>query len=114
MSSTSKLLKSTLFAIALLPLVLATKSAYALAVNGKEVTMHIGRIIAHNDRTGEIVIKTSNTTGRWHLNPSVAVFDEKHQNAKLYLDRIWGNAKRVKVWVAKDGEVEVLSVIEWQ
>jgi hypothetical protein len=80
-------------------------------MNGKEVTPYTGQIISHNSRTGEIVIKTENSTGHWRLSRNVVVL---HGKEHLVLSDIWQKTKQVRAYVSDDGEVERITVLEWR
>jgi hypothetical protein len=80
-------------------------------MNGKEVRPYTGQIVSHNDRTGEIVIKTENSTGHWRLHRHVTVLSGRE---RLELSDIWGKTRLVQVWVSKDGEVQRITVLEWK
>jgi hypothetical protein len=82
----------------------------ATIMNGKEVTPYIGHIVSHNERTGEIVVKTDNSTGHWKLNNHTVVFSGKD---RLTLSEVWSKTKKVRVHVSKDGEVQRITVLEW-
>ena len=83
----------------------------AIIMNGKEVTPHVGQIVSHNERTGQIVVKTDNSTGHWRLNDHCVVL---HGKERLQLSDIWGKTQKVQVWVSKDGEVQRITVLEWK
>lgn len=83
----------------------------ATIMNGKEVTPYIGHIVSHNERTGEIVVKTDNSTGHWRLSNRTVVFFGKD---RLTLSEIWSKTKEVRVYVSKDGEVQRITVLEWK
>lgn len=83
--------------------------AAQINMNGKEVRPYTGRIISHNERTGEIVLKTENSTGHWKLSHHTVVLSGKE---RLNLSDIWGKTKKVEVYVSKSGEVERISVLE--
>ena len=80
-------------------------------MNGKEVKMYVGHIVSHNERTGEIVIKTDNSTGHWRLSDHTVVLSGKE---RINLSDIWGKTKNVEVFVSKDGEVQRINVLEWK
>jgi hypothetical protein len=80
-------------------------------MNGKEVTPYTGYIVSHNERTGEIVVKTENSTGHWRLSSHVVVLSGKE---RLALPEIWRKTKTVQVYVSKDGEVQRINVLEWK
>jgi hypothetical protein len=83
----------------------------ATIMNGKEVTPHVGQIVSHNERIGQIVIKMENSTGHWRLSNHCVVLHEKE---RLQLSDIWGKTQKVQVWVSKDGEVQRITVLEWK
>lgn len=83
----------------------------ATIMNGKEVTPYIGHIVSHNERTGEIVIKTDNSAGHWRLSNHTVVFSGKD---RLTLSEVWSKTKKVRVYVSKDGEVQRITVLEWK
>jgi len=83
----------------------------ATIMNGKEVTPYIGHIVSHNERTGEIVIKTDSSTGHWRLSNHTVVLSGKD---RLILSEIWRKTKKVRVHVSKDGEVQRITVLEWK
>lgn len=80
-------------------------------MNGKEVKAYIGHIVSHNERTGEIVIKTDNSTGHWRLSHHTVVLSGRE---RLSLADIWGKTRLVRVYVSRDGEVQRISVLEWK
>lgn len=80
-------------------------------MNGKEVKSYTGHIVSHNERTGEIVVKTDDSTGHWKLSHRTVVLSGKE---RLNLTEIWGKTKTVQVFVSKDGEVQRISVLEWK
>lgn len=80
-------------------------------MNGKEVKEYVGHIVSHNSRTGEIVIKTENSTGHWRLSHHTVVFSG---NERLYLDEIWRQTRLVRVYVSRDGEIQRINVLEWK
>ena len=83
----------------------------ATIMNGKEVTPHIGHIVSHNERTGQIVVKMENSTGHWRLSDHCVVL---HGRERLQLSDIWGKTQEVQVYVSKDGEVQRITVLEWK
>jgi len=83
----------------------------ATIMNGKEVTPYIGHIVSHNERTGEIVIKTDNSTDQWRLSNHTVVLSGKK---RLTLSEIWSKTQKVRVHVSKDGEIQRISVLEWK
>jgi len=101
---------TVLIASAFLLLACIAASAQTI-MNGKEVRPYTGHIVSHNDRTGEIVVKTDNSTGHWRLNSHVVVLSGKE---RLELANIWGKTKLVQVYVSKDGEVQRINVLEWK
>lgn len=110
----SGLRKSCALIASVVVLCFAASGAYAVTMNGKEVTPYVGHIVSHNNRTGEIVVKTYNSTGHWHLHRHVTVLNEGKANERLALAEIWRNTGKVRVWVSKDGEVQRISVLEWR
>ena len=80
----------------------------ATIMNGKEVTPYVGHIVSHNERTGEIVVKTDNSTGHWRLSNHTVVFSGKE---RLTLSEVWSKTKKVRVHVSKDGEVQRITVL---
>ena len=92
----------------------AASAAYAVKMNGKEVTPYVGHIVSHNSKTGEIVVKTDDSTGHWRLHRNVTVLNEGKASERLALQDIWRNTKKVRVWVSQDGEVQRISVLEWK
>ncbi len=98
----------------MVPVVLLSVNYPVLArtiMNGKEVTPYIGHIVSHNERTGEIVVKTENSTGHWRLSRQVVVLSGRE---RLALPEIWRKTKTVRVYVSKDGEVQRINVLEWK
>ena len=85
--------------------------AGAVVMNGKEVQQHVGNIVSHNDRTGEVVIKTDSSTGHWKVSHRTAVFFGKE---RLQLSDIWGKTKKVRAHVSQDGEIQRITVLEWK
>ena len=83
----------------------------ATIMNGKEVTPYIGHIVSHNERTGEIVVKTEKSTGHWRVSNHTVVFSGKD---RLTLSEVWSKTKKVRVHVSKDGEVQRITVLEWK
>ena len=83
----------------------------ATIMNGKEVTPHVGQIVSHNERMGQIVVKMENSTGHWRLSDHCVVL---HDKERLQLSDIWGKTQKVQVWVSKDGEVQRITVLEWK
>jgi hypothetical protein len=83
----------------------------ATMMNGKEVKPYVGHIVSHNERTGEIVVKTDNSTGTWRLAAHTVVLSG---HERLTLSEIWSKTKRVKVYVSKDGEVQRIEVLAWK
>jgi hypothetical protein len=83
----------------------------ATTMNGKEVAPYVGHIVSHNERTGEIVVKTDNSTGHWRLSDHTVVFSGKE---RLTLSEVWSKTKKVRVHVSKDGEVQRITVLEWK
>jgi hypothetical protein len=83
----------------------------ATIMNGKEVTPYIGHIVSHNERMGEIVVKTDNSTGHWRLSNHTVVLSGKD---RLTLSEVWSKTKEVRVHVSKDGEVQRITVLEWK
>jgi hypothetical protein len=107
--------RKTAFFIALgLILTLTASVAMAVKMNGKEVTPYVGHIVSHNNKTGEIVVKTDNSTGHWRLHRNATVLNEGKASERLNLADIWHNTKKVRVWVTGDGEVMRISVLEWK
>ena len=100
--------------IFVLTLSFSVSAAYAVTMNGKEVIPYVGHIVSHNNRTGEVVIKTNKSTGHWRLHRNVVVLNEGKANERLYLEEIWRNTRTVRVWVSRDGEVQRISVLEWK
>jgi uncharacterized alkaline shock family protein YloU len=99
-------------ALAVFIVVFAISSmAGAVIMNGKEVQQHVGNIVSHNDRTGEVVIKTDNSTGHFKVSHRTAVFFGKE---RLTLADIWGKTKKVKAHVSQDGEIQRITVLEWK
>ena len=107
-------LKIAVLFIFVLTLSFSVSAAYAVTMNGKEVIPYVGHIVSHNNRTGEVVIKTDKSTGHWRLHRNVVVLNEGKANERLYLEEIWRNTRTVKVWVSRDGEVQRISVLEWK
>jgi len=83
----------------------------ATIMNGKEVKPYVGHIVSHNGRTGEIVIKTDNSTGHWRLSNHTVVLSGKE---RLDLSEIWSKTKKVRAYVSTDGEVQRITVLEWK
>ena len=107
--------KTTAVFITLIFLLSFTASiVHAKKMNGKEVTPYVGHIVSHNNKTGEIVVKTDISTGHWRLHRNVTVLNEGKASERLALDDIWRNTKKVRVWVSEDGEVQRISVLEWK
>jgi len=113
-SRTSNLKKFAIFFVFVLTLSFTVSVAYAVTMNGKEVIPYVGHIVSHNNRTGEVVVKTDKSIGHWRLHRNVTVFNEGKANERLYLEDIWRNTRTVRVWVSRDGEVERISVLEWK
>jgi len=63
--------------------------------------------------TGEIVVKLEDepSTGHWRLHPHLVAYFGPD---KIALDEVWGRSRKVRVFVAKDGEVERIVVLEWK
>ena len=101
------------FALMLFVVVCGVSPAFlaATVMNGKEVTPYVGHIVSHNERTGQIVVKTENSTGHWRLSDHCVVL---HGKERLQLSDIWGKTEKVQVWVSKDGEVQRITVLEWK
>jgi hypothetical protein len=97
--------------IALVLVFIASTVMAATVMNGKEVKAYVGHIVSHNDRKGEIVIKTDTSTGHWKLNPHTVVFSGKD---RIDISEIWRRSKKVQVHVSADGEVQRISVLEWK
>ena len=106
--------KSAVLFVMVFTLSFTVSTAHAVIMNGKEVKAYVGHIMSHNDRTGEIVIKTDSSTGHWHLHRHVTVLNEGRAGERLDLEDIWRNTRKVRVWVSRDGEVERISVLEWK
>ena len=107
-------LKIAVLFIFVLTLSFSVSAAYAVTMNGKEVIPYVGHIVSHNNRTGEVVIKTNKSTGHWRLHRNVVVLNEGKANERLYLEEIWRNTRTVRVWVSRGGEVQRISVLEWK
>lgn len=82
-----------------------------MIMNGKEVTPYTGQILSHNERTGEIVIKTDSSKGRWRLGQHTVVL---FGNERMVPSEIGGKTKKVKALVSKDGEVQRIDVLKWK
>ena len=106
--------KASVFIVVVLVSIFAAASVQAVVMNGKEVTPYVGHIVSHNHRTGEIVVKTENSTGHWRLHRHVTVLNEGKASERLNIEEIWRKTKKVRVWVSEDGEVERISVLEWK
>lgn len=111
---TSRISKPGVAAVMVLFVVFIFAGSSALAqtiMNGKEVRAYTGQIVSHNDRTGEIVVKTDNSTGHWRVSRHVVVL---HGKERLTLAEIWRKTKLVEVHVSKEGKVQRITVLEWK
>ena len=84
-----------------------------LHINNTEAFPHVGHIVSHNTRTGEIEIKLDDeaATGHWRLHPHVVAYDGPN---KISLDDVWGRSKQVRLFVSKDGVVHRIIVLAWK
>jgi hypothetical protein len=80
-------------------------------INGKEVTAYMGQIVSHNERTGEISVKTGKSRSHWRLSRRVVAYYGKD---RVQLAVVWHRSKQVRVHVSSDGEVQRITVLSWK
>jgi len=84
--------------------------AGSAAGHGQEAA-YTGRIVSHNERTGEIVFRTGRSRHHWRLSRRVVAYYGKD---RVQLPVVWHRSKEVRVYISGDGEVERIVVLSWR
>jgi len=84
--------------------------AASAADHGQEAA-YTGRIVSHNERTGEIVFKTGRSRHHWKLSRRVVAYYGKD---RVQLPVVWHRSREVRVYISGDGEVERIIVLSWR
>ena len=77
----------------------------------EETAVYTGRIVSHNERTGEIVFKAGRSRHHWRLGRRVVAY---YGRDRVQLPVVWHRSRDVRVYVSRDGEVQRIIVLSWR
>jgi hypothetical protein len=90
-------------------LLFVSGNAFAQTMGGKEVREYTGSVNMLNEQYGKIIIKVDDgSTGNWSVGRyTVVLRGSQREPLSLLL-----SSKRVKAWVAQDGTVQRVEILE--
>ena len=90
-------------------LLLVSGYGFAQMMGGKQVRDYTGSVNMLNERDGKIIIKIDDgSTGNWSVGRyTVVLRGSEREPLSLLL-----SSKRVKVWVAQDGTVQRVEILQ--